>query len=252
MSRSGRSRHIRVRRRLWRRIARFVVAIAAAAIFAFRWAASHETDFDDVVACVLAAVALYASFSSVRDAAWRSRLLRARDPASAVMGAAYLRLTELGIPPEAIGLTVHVPRKSMSLKSWTELQPVARLRLGAPPPASQIRWTKGKGVLGLAWQSGNLVVMNTKEVFDGYAALGRQAWNAAPKSARLNLSHKEMLRIRDSYSSVASVPVLDKGTRFQGCLTLDLSRNCDFAFLLKPETQAVVRVAASTLAGKLA
>lgn len=95
---------------------------------------------------------------------------------------------------------------------------------------SGVRWTPGKGVVGLAWQRRAMVIRNLEEIRS--VAGTEEAFSALPSDDRLGLSWEEFVRTR-RYRAVCANPLYsrrDTGATpaLCGVLTIDVLRSGHF------------------------
>ena len=91
--------------------------------------------------------------------------------------------------------------------------------------ANSIHWTRGKGVIGTCWDTGDFVVIDTSE-YSKEAAADPVAWDSLPPAERLGISSAE-LRAASKYGVVAAHPILDREDGvFRGCVSLDGPAGC--------------------------
>lgn len=116
--------------------------------------------------------------------------------------------------PQLEQLGVHVWKV---VRTWRghELKCIARFKL-AQRQGSSMRWTKGKGVIGRAWQLSSPASLDMAPLIE--KAKDVAAFSALAPASRLNLSAEEFARI-NSYRSVTAFPIGRKKAR--GCISVD-------------------------------
>jgi hypothetical protein len=108
---------------------------------------------------------------------------------------------------------------------WKKQVPAARLRLAHFQP-SRIKWTRGKGIIGKCWETGEPQSMNLEEHFRPHANIDELGWKILPSTIeRYGLSFTEFQKTKGRFGLVSVFP-LTKGDKYLGCITADMPPEC--------------------------
>lgn len=100
-----------------------------------------------------------------------------------------------------------------------ELVEVGDVQLRSMPKPG-VRWTKGKGLVGICWDLNQDVNADLVTDWVPYRHLPEQAWNALPEEVRYGLEFKEFQRTA-RFEAIVATPIQDKAGRFRGCVSVD-------------------------------
>jgi hypothetical protein len=138
---------------------------------------------------------------------------------------ALLRVAETTtVPCDDLGLhafAIRRPITSYLRLSEPYLDRVARVRLATLPVPSQVRWVKGKGVVGLCWSTGREASANLDELQGPYAGCSEAEWALLPESITLNLTFGEFQATSGKYGCAVATPIVDSQGTIVGCVSLD-------------------------------
>lgn len=151
-----------------------------------------------------------------------------------------------------------VPVQPLGASAWVirgifhkRLHRVARERVTDYPVPSDVKWTKGKGVIGTCWDTAREQVRNTHSLYAGLSATSESDWEAVDDDIRMGMSFRDFCQVKGKYGSVIAVPVRDSNNRLRGVVALDSPKG--FHTHLKQEgTVARVHSAANLIGGWLA
>lgn len=216
--------------RVGRRVAQALLAGAAATWLGYIGA---PEDLESWQEPLFVAALLYLgleAFSRSASAAWRSyrvdRDERLREVADEVLGEALATIIEHGIPnmkSTDVGMSAFVVRFTVRMRY--ELIRVSRLRLGGPPPSPQVRWTKGKGIIGRCWEKPHEpTIMETETVWGDLHGCSRQTWNSLPGRTRLRLSYRDFKAMGDKYVGGMAVPIRGNNQAVLGVVAFDIAK----------------------------
>lgn len=98
---------------------------------------------------------------------------------------------------------------------------LARERFEPLPLASEVRWTLGKGVIGVCWQSGREQVVQTEKIDQRWGGCTEEQWRNARADTRMGLPYDDYMKIANKYGTVVAVPIKDRKEHVIGVVTLD-------------------------------
>jgi hypothetical protein len=144
-----------------------------------------------------------------------------------------IKTTLVGVAPLAhLELTQLTVRVFVVRRRWRDLLGTPVLRCAAsltlrlqPPLRSNVRWTRGKGVVGLCWDDaeqgrGGLLGLDTQELAGIAATAAEAEWAQLTPKERAGLSQAEARRL-GHYGVVIAYPIYDSEQRFRGCLVVE-------------------------------
>jgi hypothetical protein len=205
---------------------------------------------------VLAFMSLAGPVTDVVFANRRQRRETRRRRLDDILRQALMRITDrASVRPDAVGLHLYVlPGRARArlARPKPQLTQVTRLRLSSTPEPSDIKWSKGKGVVGECWATRIVVRKDLSPIQGAAATVTELEWRDLPLSFTLGLSYAEMRLTAPKYGCVVAVPVVraDDG-QLLGCLTLD-GESADFASLASEPVVHILSDAAQSAAGHLA
>jgi hypothetical protein len=98
---------------------------------------------------------------------------------------------------------------------------VAKVRLASAPPGSVV-WTKGKGVIGLCWETRTShTAYLDRPPFSELGTVPDYRWLEIDERTRYGLSFDEYRAFGRRYGTVIALPIMSKG-KYVGCVTLDM------------------------------
>ncbi|MFI7178983.1 hypothetical protein [Streptomyces spororaveus] len=125
----------------------------------------------------------------------------------------------------------HVGVHAFRVKGWwrtKRLRRVKRLRVRSRPGGADIRWTKGKGPLGLSWETKEPELLNLREKLDSLTKTpDEQAFNGLGDKEKMNLSYKEYCKLIKHFAEVGAWPILDANEEPIGCIVVDIPHRGD-------------------------
>jgi hypothetical protein len=99
---------------------------------------------------------------------------------------------------------------------------VAKVRL-VSSPESGVRWTKGKGLIGVCWETRtNQIVDLAQPPFSELAGKTKEEWLLIDERTRYGLSFADFQALGSKYGIVAAVPIMSNSGKYIGCVTMDL------------------------------
>jgi hypothetical protein len=128
-----------------------------------------------------------------------------------------------------------VPVPPLGASAWVirgwgpfrHLRRIGRERVNDTPGPSNILWTKGKGVIGRTWQTGQVECANTGAFDTQYGQHQQAEWDRLDHDARGGLSYKEYVQIRGKYGTVIAVPMVNRRDgQLLGVVALDGPPGC--------------------------
>jgi hypothetical protein len=137
-----------------------------------------------------------------------------------------MRLTaHLGLAADQVGVHVFYARGHSLPIPWAagRLVLVGRLRIGGKPSMHRPRWSRGKGIVGRAWQNGKYVAEDWEAVRRLGETMDQEKWNALPDDERYGMSWSE-LQASAGYRLIAARPIFDlvnQNDRVLGCVAVD-------------------------------
>lgn len=130
-------------------------------------------------------------------------------------------LTHIDVKP--LGASAWVVR-GWTIEGWRprrKLHRLARERVNDMPAPSGITWTKGKGVIGRCWETGQAEVHDAGSLHARLQDVRRADWDKVPNEDRRRLKYGEYQKIGAKYGTVIVVPILDKHESVIGVVSLD-------------------------------
>lgn len=97
---------------------------------------------------------------------------------------------------------------------------IAKIRLSSIP-ASGVRWTKGKGVIGRCWETRREQWAQLDGEFAQLSSRSRLQWLTLTARETYGLTYDEFQTIGTKYGTVAAVPIIGRNDEYIGCITLD-------------------------------
>jgi hypothetical protein len=111
------------------------------------------------------------------------------------------------------------------IKGWGKrryLKNIGRERVEDYPGPSSIKWTKGKGVLGKAWQEERAQIIDVGKIDARHGKCSEEQWLKVRDDTRMGLSYQEYCKIRGKYGTVVVAPMFDpRNSKVIGFVSLD-------------------------------
>jgi hypothetical protein len=154
--------------------------------------------------------------------AWRrpGRLRLHADLSRVLQQGAFRIAGQSGVSVQSLGLSVfrlpHGP-----FRQRRPLERLERHRFDDHPGPSHIRWTKGKGVVGLCWREQNPVHRDLRRTAGQARRHGVRAL-ASAGDAGVGMSPSEFERISTKYAEVHAIPINDAAGTMIGVLVIDV------------------------------
>ena len=179
----------------------------------------HAFAFYAAVAAIGLSGVIHPLAEAVRDRVVQRALAR-RYRVETMLRAAFVRIVDQGtIDFRQLGVGAYLVGREHWYSLRQVMVPVGRVRLTATPAFAAVRWTRGKGVIGVCWQRGMFAAAD----LTGLGAFALDAlpaeWSALDAQARLGLTLQEARRT-SMYKVVAAMPIVVDG-RVQGCVAAD-------------------------------
>lgn len=211
---------------------------------------------------VLAGAGLVASaFAKRREEASEAFKSHVRDAS----GAALISLQALtGLPFEKIGLSTYLTpwwyrtflpqrlrlaiirlgRKVFGSRRTLfspKLRRVERFRLGGGLP-SAIKWTYGRGVVGLCWEKSMVVSFDSFKHYGSLLNCTQVDWEeTVGEEVKMGMSFAEFERIRGKYGAVVAAPMLTLDDNdFLGCVSMDVPWGDHYSKVATPAVNEVL------------
>lgn len=111
---------------------------------------------------------------------------------------------------------------------WKCLKRCKRVRLHAHPGTVDIKWTAGKGALGICWEKGRWAVHNLRtEVEPGGEPVTPQIFDGWSDDRRKRLSYEEYSVLVSDFAEYAAWPIKNADADVVGCLVIDIPLHGD-------------------------
>lgn len=134
-----------------------------------------------------------------------------------ILAAAFVKIVRLsGLEFTAIGMHAFL------VDGWRHqtLRRAGHLRLVRRAVPSEIRWTKGKGVIGVCWATNKLTAIDIHQIRERALSASAEEWDAQPAEGRLGMTRAEYERSHTS-GAIMAVPIVDRRAIFRGVVSLD-------------------------------
>lgn len=154
--------------------------------------------------------------NSVREPRGERRQLYERR-VDETLSAAFVKIVRLsGLDFTAIGMHAFL------VDGWRHrtLRRAGRLRLVRRSVPSEIRWTKGKGVIGVCWATEKLTAIDIHQIRERALSVSAEEWDALPSEGRLGMTRAEYERSHTS-GAIMAVPMADRHGVVRGVVSLD-------------------------------
>jgi len=207
-----------------RRLLQGTIVAIATVIMLLRGGHVPSRDFwrDKEAVVVVAALTLGSSaFAQAVGSYRRERGLAFELEVQDVLKATQIRLVETAaLDWKDVGLHAFMVRRKWPRPWQPVLVRAGRWRLHSTPPVTGVRWTKGKGVIGLCWaRMQDVGVDLTKDWGDPAQEMSEDEWHALPAERRYGLTYPEYQRVHNYGAIVASPLIVDDV--FKGCVSVD-------------------------------
>ena len=164
----------------------------------------------------------------------------------------YLDLSETALASRA-------PKWVRRRAQTTELWRAARFRSSGDLTPTEIRWTKGRGAIGICWQERAAEGYNLVQLWPSIelpAAEWKSAFEQKEESVKMGLSGGEAYRLRNNYGAVRVVPIrVHRATSsrsiFYGCLSIDTPSASSDLSLDDPKLVSIISRASQQIGKEL-
>lgn len=218
------------------------VFLAVGSVIALQQAASSASGRwrRSAAVAVLASAAVGSNAVRAAQHYRRRRSAHFRAEASFALAAAFKAIVDATrLESHEIGLNAFLVRKPLLPFLPSTLTRVAEVRLLDTPGSTRIRWTRGKGAIGVCWDRGEIVVCHTERLYSGIQSAIE--WRDLDAATQMNLTYVEMDAIRARYSGVIAVPIWMEHGQVEGVIALDTVAGVDFGLLEKePDEMSVI------------
>lgn len=133
---------------------------------------------------------------------------------------ALILMARNGADWEMTGVQVFLVKRKGVVRREQQIR-AAKVRLG-PVPSSGVKWTKGKGVIGLCWETRAPQFEDLQKRFAPYRNFTAAQWEGMAPTNRFGLSFDDFQRLKGKYGIVAAVPIIDRADKYRGCVTADM------------------------------
>lgn len=129
-----------------------------------------------------------------------------------------------GVSLRYLGANIFRVEKSRILRRQT-LDRVLRFRIADHPQPTDVSWTKGKGVIGEAWDTKRSAYKYRRNIARAWAGkqVDEATFAAMPKDTKGKFTREEFVAIVEKYSEVRAVPILGDDGGVLGVLSVDVS-----------------------------
>ena len=249
--------------RLFLRLVPLVVAVPATALIALHSTNLVVLDRAQLVGviAVLAVVSLIEGLERVIGGVVRERQLTQARHFSETLRALLVNLVDASqLDWTSIGVNALLIRRQYRWFGLEALHRIGRERIRSTPRHSNVVWTRGKGVIGRCWDSGQDYGLDLRAIYaeaagmteDEWSNLGsdepgitEDEWSKLPTQTRLGLSYHDFLRTRH-HRVVVATPILDRFDRVIGVVSAD-SRDAPLERLFSDEARGTLGSAAETI-----
>jgi hypothetical protein len=106
---------------------------------------------------------------------------------------------------------------------WKRERVLARVgqqRIASAPPPSNVKWTKGKGVIGQVWEQNTDIWVDLTSAFSAFSDYSAAEWEALPEDERFGLSFAEYTNTKQ-HGAVVATPIQDRSGAVIGVVSAD-------------------------------
>lgn len=125
-----------------------------------------------------------------------------------------------GLDWKAVGLNAFLIERPWGWRAEPYLRRIGRERISIHPLPSEVRWTKGKGVIGRCWELNSDVGVDLAKHFAPYRALTEDEWDALTTDERFGLSYLEFKRT-EHLGPVVATPIQEPDGTIIGVVSVD-------------------------------
>lgn len=138
------------------------------------------------------------------------------------LGSALVTIEQVtALRADEVGIQAYLMEKKGILRR-KRLVRLARLRLNAGQPMSDVVWYEDKGVVGKCWSLRRYFDYNFDIGHSGEAAWDKATWQTLPPEVTMNLEWEEFEQQRGRYGIVAAHPIVNQTTgALLGILAVD-------------------------------
>lgn len=99
---------------------------------------------------------------------------------------------------------------------------VAAVRAGfGPHENSNVRWTRGKGTVGAAWETEQVVFDNIRPIFERHGTCTEPEWDALPDNTRKGLTYRDWVVTRGKYGTIIAACTRDSSDNVTGVIAIN-------------------------------
>jgi hypothetical protein len=213
------------------------------------------------VVLVLAVVTLIEGLERLIGSVVRERHLKQARQFSETLRALLVQLVDkTQVDWKSISVSAFLVRRRYRWFGREELNRVGRERIRSIPRASNVSWTRGKGVIGQCWANQRDFGLDLRAVYaevagmtedewsnlpDENPGITEQQWSNLPDDIRYGLSYHDFLRTRH-HNVVVATPILNRSDRVIGVVTVD-SRDAPFERLASRKSRETLGSAAEVI-----
>ncbi|MDK3255752.1 hypothetical protein [Blastococcus capsensis] len=105
------------------------------------------------------------------------------------------------------------------------LERVLRFRINDHPQPTDVKWTKGKGVIGEAWDTKRSAYKYRRSIAKAWAGkqVDEKQFASMPKDTKGRFTREEFVAIVEKYGEVRAVPILGDDGAVLGVLSVDVA-----------------------------
>lgn len=128
----------------------------------------------------------------------------------------------VSLPCQDIGVHLYVVQHpSPKRLRKPHLDRLLRVRLSSVPVSSDIRWSRGKGVVGSCWQQERDLAIDLHVLHEPHYACDEHGWQALPPEVTLQMTFSDFERTRGKYGVVLATPMTRELGGVIGVVTVD-------------------------------
>ncbi len=142
-----------------------------------------------------------------------------------ILAAGFIRVvTESALDFKDIGIHAFMVRR------WPRSRQVriAKIRLAHRQSSNQIKWVRGKGLIGKCWENRDGYLLDVSELRNLCLRTDEKTWDALDSETRLGMTHRDF-KISRTSGTIMATPILDTKGNYQGCVSLDAPSGSEVA-----------------------
>ena len=141
-----------------------------------------------------------------------------------LLGALIVISENRGVRVSHLGSSVFVERR-VGLLRRKALVRRERVRISEFPPATEIKWEKGKGAVGTCWETGATVHRDRRKVAEKYTGvtLNESQWKGVSAKSKSGFSRTEFVSMVGKYAEILAVPIRSSSGELIGIVSVDLT-----------------------------